>query len=158
VRIVAETVGGGKFRESFLDVGRGSGLFSIAAHQLGATKVVGIDVNPRCVEISCANRDHLAPGSWVEFYVASALEPAQLTRFGNFDLVYAWGSLHTGAMWTAIVDVSKCVAPGGTLVLAIYNKDTTSPVWKGIKWAYNHVPYTVESVIVLLFRRYYLLG
>ena len=38
--------------KSFLDVGCGSGLFSIAAHQLGATKVVGIDVNPRCIEIS----------------------------------------------------------------------------------------------------------
>src|SRR6516225_9872420 len=120
--------------KSFLDVGCGSGLFSIAAHQLGATKVVGIDVNPRCVEISCTNRDHLAPGSWIEFYVASALEPAQLMRFANFDLVYAWGSLHhTGAMWTAIANISKCVAPGGTLVLAIYNKHITSPVWKGIK-------------------------
>jgi len=138
--------------KSFLDVGCGSGLFSIAAHQLGATKVIGIDVNPRCVETSCANRDHLAPGSWVEFYVASALEPAQLTRFRNFDLVYAWGSLHhTGAMWTAIANISKCVAPGGTLVLAIYNKHVTSPLWKGIKWTYNHVPHIAQTMMVLLF-------
>src|SRR5690242_2910220 len=43
--------------KSFLDVGCGSGLFSIAAYRLGATKVVGIDVNPRCIEISRSNRD-----------------------------------------------------------------------------------------------------
>src|SRR5574341_1276167 len=55
--------------KSFLDVGCGSGLFSIAAHRLGATKVVGIDVNPRCIEISQANRDLLAPGAAIEFYV-----------------------------------------------------------------------------------------
>ena len=30
----------------------------------------------------------------IEFHVASALEPEQLKRFGRFDLVYAWGSLH----------------------------------------------------------------
>ena len=43
--------------KSVLDVGCGSGLFSIAAHRLGASKVVGIDVNPRCIEMSHDNRD-----------------------------------------------------------------------------------------------------
>src|SRR5437899_1375088 len=78
-------------QRSFLDVGCGSGLFSIAAHRLGAKKVVGIDVNPRCVEVSHVNRDLLALGAPIEFHVASVLEPEQLKRFGTFDLVYAWG-------------------------------------------------------------------
>lgn len=29
-----------------MDIGCGSGLFSIAAHQLGAKEVMGIDINP----------------------------------------------------------------------------------------------------------------
>src|SRR5262245_426582 len=79
-------------KKSFLDVGCGSGLFSIAAHQLGATKVVGIDVNSHCIEIARVNRYLLAPSAPIEFHVASALDVEQLKKFGTFDLVYAWGS------------------------------------------------------------------
>jgi 2-polyprenyl-6-hydroxyphenyl methylase/3-demethylubiquinone-9 3-methyltransferase len=138
--------------KSFLDVGCGSGLSSLAAHQLGAKKVIGIDVNRRCVEISQANRELLVPGAPIEFYVASALEPEQLKRFGTFDLVYAWGSLHhTGAMWKAVQNVSRCVAPEGTIVLAIYNKHITSPAWKVIKWIYNQVPPIVQRFMIYVF-------
>jgi 2-polyprenyl-6-hydroxyphenyl methylase/3-demethylubiquinone-9 3-methyltransferase len=138
--------------KSFLDVGCGSGLFSLAAYQLGAKKVVGIDVNPRCVEISQGNRDILVPGAPIEFYVGSALAPEQLKRFGSFDLVYAWGSLHhTGSMWSAIRNVSRCVAPEGVFVLAIYNKHITSPVWKMIKWTYNQVPDFVQRCMAVVF-------
>src|ERR1041384_3373388 len=77
--------------KSFLDVGCGSGLFSIAAHRLGAAKVVGIDVNSRCIEIARANRDLLAPGAPIEFHIASVLDAERLKGFGTFDLVYAWG-------------------------------------------------------------------
>ena len=138
--------------KSFLDVGCGSGLFSIAAHQLGANKVVGIDVNPRCIQVSQANLKQLAPSAPIDFSLASALENEQLKRFGTFDLVYAWGSLHhTGAMWDAIENVSSCVAPGGTLVLAIYNKHFTSPVWSAIKWTYNRTPLFVQRSMIVVF-------
>jgi len=43
--------------KSFLDVGCGSGLFSIAAHRLGATRVVGLDLNLRCIEAAQSNRN-----------------------------------------------------------------------------------------------------
>jgi 2-polyprenyl-6-hydroxyphenyl methylase/3-demethylubiquinone-9 3-methyltransferase len=138
--------------KSFLDVGCGSGLFSIAAHRLGAIKVVGIDVNPRCIEISRANRDFLAPGAPIQFHVASALAAKELERFGTFDLVYAWGSLHhTGSMWNAVRNVSGSVAPEGILVLAIYNKHFTSPAWKIIKWTYNQVPDILQRLMVFVF-------
>jgi len=138
--------------KSFLDVGCGSGLFSIAAYQLGTKKVVGIDVNPRCVEISQTNRDLLAPGAPIEFHVASVLEPDQLKRLGTFDLVYAWGSLHhTGAMWNAVGNVSRCVGPGGVLILAIYNKHLTSSMWNAIKWIYNQVPKLLQRFMILIF-------
>jgi 2-polyprenyl-6-hydroxyphenyl methylase/3-demethylubiquinone-9 3-methyltransferase len=138
--------------KTFLDVGCGSGLFSIAAHCLGAKRVVGIDVNPRCVDVSQTNRDLLAPGASIEFSVASVLEGEGLKHFGTFDLVYAWGSLHhTGAMWDAIRNVLRCVAPGGTLVIAIYNKHITSPFWRGIKWIYNQAPAFAQRLMILIF-------
>jgi len=144
----AENIGG----ESFIDVGCGSGLFSIAAHRLGAAKVVGIDVNQRCIEIAQANRDLLAPGAPIEFHIASVLDVEQLKGFGTFDLVYAWGSLHhTGSMWNAVHNVLRCVAPEGTLVLAIYNKHSTSPAWRSIKWFYNQVPQLIQRFMIFIF-------
>jgi len=126
---------------SFLDVGCGTGLFSIAAHQLGAAKVVGIDVSPSCISVSEQNRDRLAPHAPILFLQGSALSRGNLHSLGPFDIVYAWGSLHhTGAMWEAIRNVAKQVSPGGLLVLAIYNQHLTSPVWKFIKRLYNRLP------------------
>ena len=144
----AENIGG----KSFIDVGCGSGLFSIAAHRLGAAKVVGIDVNQRCIEIAQANRDLLAPGAPIEFHIASVLDVEQLKGFGTFDLVYAWGSLHhTGSMWNAVHNVLRCVAPEGILVLAIYNKHSTSPAWRSIKWFYNQVPQLIQRFMIFIF-------
>lgn len=137
---------------SFLDVGCGSGLFSIAAHQLGASRVVGIDINPRCIVVSQDNRDRLAPKAPIVFQELSALAPASLRSLGLFDVVYAWGSLHhTGAMWDSIRNVAKQVSPGETLVLAIYNKHITSPLWKRIKWFYNQLPSFAQRLMTILF-------
>ena len=137
---------------SFLDVGCGSGLFSIAAYRLGASHVTGIDINPRCIEVSERNRDRLAPGAPITFKSASALSPESLEGLGVFQLVYAWGSLHhTGAMWEAIRNVAAHVSPRGMLVLAIYNKHITSPVWKAIKWLYNHLPRFAQRLMIVLF-------
>ena len=137
---------------SVLDVGCGSGLFAIAAAQLGARRVIGIDVNPRCVAVSWQNQAQLAPGARIAFGTASALSPADLAALGTFDLVYAWGSLHhSGAMWEAIRNVARQVAPGGTLVLAIYNRHSTSRAWRAIKWFYNQAPTLVKQLMAIVF-------
>jgi SAM-dependent methyltransferase len=137
---------------SFLDVGCGSGLFSIAAHQLRASRVTGIDINPRCIAVSERNRDRLVPGAPISFVRASVLSPETLDAFGAFDVVYAWGSLHhTGAMWEAIRNAAARVNIDGTLVVAIYNKHFTSPLWKTIKWLYNQLPGIAQRFMVVLF-------
>ena len=136
----------------FLDVGCGSGLFSLAAYRLGASKVLGIDINPNCIEVSKCNRDRFAPGASIEFQMASVLNKDLSQNLGRFDLVYAWGSLHhTGEMWTAIGNVLSLVAPGGTLVLAVYNKHVTSPAWRIIKWSYNQAPAALQKVMAIMF-------
>jgi SAM-dependent methyltransferase len=137
---------------SVLDVGCGSGLFSLAAAQLGATRVVGVDINPRCIAVSEQNRDRLAPRAAATFRQASALSPANLDALGQFDIVYAWGSLHhTGAMWDAIRNTAGRVAPGGSLVLAIYNQHWSSPAWRTIKWLYNQLPGFGQRILALIF-------
>ena len=111
-----------------------------------------MDINPRCIEVSERNRDRLVPGAPISFVGASVLSPQILNGFGVFDVVYAWGSLHhTGAMWDAIRNVAARVSIGGTLVVGIYNKHFTSPLWKAIKWLYNRLPRLVQRIMVVLF-------
>jgi 2-polyprenyl-6-hydroxyphenyl methylase/3-demethylubiquinone-9 3-methyltransferase len=124
-----------------LDLGSGSGLFSAAAAQLGAD-VTAVDINPRSVEATRQNAARIlgTPDS-IRVLQGSALDGEFMDALGQFDIVYSWGVLHhTGSMWEAIKRALRAVAPGGTLVLAIYNRHFTSGAWRGIKWTYVHSP------------------
>lgn len=134
---------------SVLDIGCGSGLFAIAAHCLGAGQVVGIDINPRSIAASEANRTRLRPEAHITFLQMSILDQRAIETLGRFDLVYAWGSLHhTGAMWDAIRNTTRLVAPGGVLVLGIYKRHMTSPIWRVIKRSYNQAPAWVQRGMI----------
>ncbi len=107
---------------AFLDVGSGSGLFSLAARRLGA-RVTSFDFDPKSVACTEELRRRYAPdeGQWAIFE-GSALDDALIARLGTFDIVYSWGVLHhTGSMWKALGNVAGVVRPGGTLFIAIYN-------------------------------------
>lgn len=138
---------------SFLDVGCGSGIFAISAAQCGATRVVGVDVNPTCIDVSRENAARFpqdAGGSMPCFEPGNALNREEMDRLGHFDVVYAWGSLHhTGRMWQAIENTAACVNPcGGRLMLAIYNRHWSSRAWHAIKYVYNVSPRPVRAAMV----------
>ncbi|HVW01140.1 MAG TPA: class I SAM-dependent methyltransferase [Planctomycetaceae bacterium] len=126
---------------TFVDVGCGSGLFSLAAWQLGADRVVSIDVDPASVACAEYLREKYASSSerW-EIRSGSALDREFLASLGQFDIVYSWGVLHhTGAMWQAIENVHALVRPGGMFELAIYNDCRgfpSSQLWRSIKRLY----------------------
>lgn len=137
----------------FCDVGSGSGLFTIAAGKLGIAHGLGFDVNPTGVEVARRNLGRFAPElgpegtDRIEFRRGSALDAGFVGSLGRFDVVYAWGSLHhTGAMWPAIETVGQLVEPGGTFVLALYNRHWTSPLWTLIKVVYNLSPGIVRKL------------
>lgn len=137
---------------SFLDIGCGSGIFSIAAHQMGASKVIGIDINPNSIKSSLENCRRFAPKSKINFKKCSVLHVKKLNELGKFDIVYAWGVLHhTGSMWKAMHNTANQVKPSGTLVVSIYNQHFTSPLWKIIKWSYNRIPRPLQKVMLIFF-------
>jgi 2-polyprenyl-3-methyl-5-hydroxy-6-metoxy-1,4-benzoquinol methylase len=124
--------------QRFLDIGCGSGLFSLAAHRLGAT-VHSLDFDPQSVRCTRALRERLGGDDcrWT-IEEGSVLDAAYLRQLGQFDIVYSWGVLHhTGDMWRAIDLAAERVAPGGTLAIALYNlQGVKSRMWRRVKRFY----------------------
>ena len=128
--------------KSFLDIGSGSGLFSLVARRLGA-RVHSFDYDPQSVACTAELRRRYFPGdeSWV-VERGSALDREYLKSLGAFDVVYSWGVLHhTGQMWQALENALLPVSEGGKLFISIYNDTgSQSARWKWIKRMYNDLP------------------
>jgi 2-polyprenyl-3-methyl-5-hydroxy-6-metoxy-1,4-benzoquinol methylase len=137
-------------RKTFLDVGSGSGLFSLAARRLGAS-VVSFDYDPDCVACTRELKDtHFPEDQDWRIERGSALDRNYLDGLGSFDVVYSWGVLHhTGAMWKALENMSSMVNPGGKLFIAIYNdQGKMSDFWRVVKKTYNRMPTELRFVIL----------
>ncbi len=112
--------------KSVFDIGCGSGLSSLSFAKLGASKIVGIDVDPYSVEASNYTKDNFL-NNRIEWDIhhhsilSELLHPEQ-----SFDIVYSWGVLHhTGDMWNAIRNAVKNVRVGGFFHVALYRSGPT---------------------------------
>ncbi len=134
--------------KSFLDIGSGSGLSSLAARRLGAT-VISFDFDTQSVACTEELRRRYRAGdaSWT-VEQGSILDKAYLEGLGRFDVVYSWGVLHhTGAMWEAMENVKALVEPGGLLYIAIYNDcGEVSRTWHQRKRRYNALPRLLRPI------------
>jgi 2-polyprenyl-3-methyl-5-hydroxy-6-metoxy-1,4-benzoquinol methylase len=136
---------------SFIDVGSGSGLFSLAARRLGA-RVHSFDYDR--YSVGCTQelrRRYFADDPKWTVEEGSALDTAYLGSLGQFDIVYSWGVLHhTGSMWEALGNVAPLVKPGGLLFIAIYNdQGTVSKRWKSIKRFYNRSSRPIRFIVAV---------
>ncbi|MGH8298551.1 MAG: class I SAM-dependent methyltransferase [Steroidobacteraceae bacterium] len=138
--------------KSFLDIGSGSGIFSLAARRLGA-RVVSFDYDPRAVACTqeLKRRYYENDGEWL-VQTGSALDERFLGGLGRFDVVYSWGVLHhTGDLWAALANVDRNVAAGGKLFISLANdQGGPSKRWTTVKMIYNRVPSRLKGVFAVL--------
>lgn len=145
-------------RQSFLDIGSGSGLAMLAAMRLGAARADGVDIDGNSVDASRSLLSMNIPeGNWsVRHQSVFDLDPGQN---GLFDIVYSWGVLHhTGDMWAAIEKAAAMVAPGGRFVLALYQKTWLCRFWTIEKRFYTAAPMIVQTFIRAMYKSAYVLG
>jgi len=144
----------GLCQKTFLDVGCGSGIFSISALKLGARQVVAFDYDEFSVHATIQNCLKFRPDSYQDFEVfqGDILDENMITELQKFDIVYSWGVLHhTGDMKSAIRNASTLVADKGSFLLALYNdQGWRSTVWKYIKRLYVSSPKIVQTLLLVL--------
>ena len=129
--------------KTFLDIGSGSGLSSLAAFRLGA-RVISFDYDPASVSCTAELRKTYAAGEesrWSVFR-GSLLDDEFMSTLKQSDVVYSWGVIHhTGDMWSGLRNVVPLVKKNGQLFIAIYNdQGGQSRRWLVFKKIYNTLP------------------
>jgi 2-polyprenyl-6-hydroxyphenyl methylase/3-demethylubiquinone-9 3-methyltransferase len=134
--------------KTFLDVGSGSGLFSLAARRLGA-RVHSFDYDRNSVRctVELKRRYFDNDSKWV-IEKGSVLDQDYLRELGKFDVVYSWGVLHhTGSMWQALENITPLAS--SRLFIAIYNdQGRSSNIWLAIKKLYNWLPNVLRWLVL----------
>lgn len=137
---------------SFLDVGSGSGLFSLAAALMGADRVRSFDYDANSVQTTQGLKNRFLPDSKWEIERGNALDRSYMESLGQWDVVYSWGVLHhTGDLWKALANVVERVAPGGRLFISVYNdQGWASRAWRSVKLTYNRLPVPLKTPFAVL--------
>lgn len=135
--------------KSFIDIGCGSGVFSLAAIDMNAQEVISLDNDQKSVEACNIIKRRNNAKHWF-ILKGSILDKDFLNNLGKADIVYAWGVLHhTGDMWRAIDNSAKLVKKEGLFALAIYNRHWASGVWFRFKKFYNRRGKIIQKIMVL---------
>ncbi len=163
---LVDFLGGRKSIEgkTFVDVGCGSGLFSLAAYRLGASQVLSVDIDE--FSLACAKhlrKQELSPNNWA-IQKGSALDKEFLGSLGTFDIVYSWGVLHhTGDMYRALENTASLATENSLLYIALYNEsqhflEGTSKFWVRAKMVYNKSNTLLKKIFEGVYTSYYVAG
>jgi len=139
--------------KTFLDFGCGSGLFSLCAVQLGAKKVISIDIDEN--SLNCARylkkKFKINDSIW-EIKKGSALDIKFIKTLPKVEILYSWGVLHhTGNMWKALDNMNLLLKKNSIFYTAIYNDfkgiPFNSSTWVKIKRFYSGSNIVIRKIL-----------
>lgn len=128
--------------QTFLDIGCGSGIHSLAAYRAGAKHIMSFDYDTDSVETTRKVREFAGnPQNW-QVEQGSVLDRGFMDSLARADIVYSWGVLHhTGQMWKAIENAASAMEETGVFYIALYTKDVylnpPPEYWLRLKKKYN---------------------
>jgi len=102
---------GGKLPDAVLDVGTGSGVLSIAAALMGATRITAVDIDPEAIRVTQENLELNGLGDQV---AASTTDLGLLP--GEYGIVVA--NILAEELVRLSAQLIAKVAPGGWLILS----------------------------------------
>jgi len=128
--------------KTFLDIGCGSGLHSLAALRSGAERIFSFDYDSHSVQATKFAQKYAGnPENWVVTQ-GSILDDEFVKTIEPADIVYSWGVLHhTGNMWKAMDNTAKLAKKGSLLYIALYDYEIhvnpSADFWLDVKQKYN---------------------
>lgn len=95
-----------------LDVGTGSGILAIAAHMLGASQIVGTDLDPDCIPIAVENAQK--NGISDILFVHQSCD--QITPDHGFDTIIA--NIQSTPLKSILPEIKRLAAPHANIILS----------------------------------------
>jgi len=145
--------------KSFLDIGSGSGIFSLAARKLNM-KVYSIDIDPESIKCTKAlkNKYFRHDKDWTIKKISLLSKNFKQKINKNYKYIYCWGvAHHTGNMYQSFKKIISISQTKTKLVLAIYNKQfLKSYLWLKIKYLFN-LNVFFKLLFILFFFPYFFL-
>ena len=102
--------------KTFLDIGSGSGIQSLAAYNAGAKQIFSFDYDIKSVEATKSLWEKSGrPKNWAVCH-GSVLDDEFMNPIGKFDIVHSWVVLHhTGDLWNALKNSQIPLKSNGVL-------------------------------------------
>jgi ribosomal protein L11 methyltransferase len=127
-------------QDSVLDYGCGSGILAIAAKKLGASEVIGTDIDPQAIQSSIYNAEQNDVDA--NFYHASKYQSRE------FDIVVA--NILSSALSVLAPALAKSCKTGGKIALSGILEEQASDVSAiYAEWFNMQAPHTMDSWVLL---------
>ncbi|VAW84515.1 hypothetical protein MNBD_GAMMA18-797 [hydrothermal vent metagenome] len=106
---------------TIIDIGCGSGRNAFVLKELGAKKVIGVDISKTGIALAKARQKELSISEGLEFFEASAMDLP--FDDNSFDLAFSMGVFHHTPSWQqCFSEMYRVIKPQGTGLLMYLNE------------------------------------